>query len=136
MTSLGYAYLHGLGVEQNYEEMLKYYRMAAELGNAMAINNLGVCYRDGLGVEQNYEEMLKYFERAAEMGLAYAQFGLGYSYAYGEGVEQDYDKAFQYLQQAAEQEEPSGMFLQRKRQSGTGKPWMPDTNRMRLIWRT
>lgn len=46
-------YFKGNGVEQNIEEALKWYRRAAEKGNAMAQLKLGFIYEDGRGVPQD-----------------------------------------------------------------------------------
>lgn len=61
----------GLGVEQNYTEAAKWYRLAAEQGNFAAKRNLGLCYYNGQGVEQNYDEaqywLKKYEEQKKEL---------------------------------------------------------------------
>ena len=41
-TNLGYAYSNGRGVEQDYAEAVKWYRLAAEQGDAMR-NTILVC---------------------------------------------------------------------------------------------
>ena len=43
-TISGVLYENGKGVPRNYAEALKYYRLAAEQGHAVAQNNLGVMY--------------------------------------------------------------------------------------------
>jgi TPR repeat protein len=43
-------YRNGEGVTQDYQEALKWYRLAAEQGYATAQNNLGVMYVMGKGV--------------------------------------------------------------------------------------
>ena len=58
----------GLGVEQNYEEAVKWWRLAAEQGDADAQLNLGVCYYEGTGVEEDLEEAVKWWRLAAEQG--------------------------------------------------------------------
>lgn len=44
-----------------YAEAAKYFRIAAEQGDASAQNNLGVLYEMGKGVEQDEEEALKWY---------------------------------------------------------------------------
>jgi uncharacterized protein len=41
-------------VSQNYAEALKWYRLAADQGHAIAQNHLGLMYADGRGVPQDY----------------------------------------------------------------------------------
>ena len=65
---MGCCYENGDGVEQNYEEAAKWWRLAAEQGNVKAQYNLGCSYEDGKGVEQNHEEAIKWYRLAAEQG--------------------------------------------------------------------
>ena len=51
---------------RNYAEAVKWYRKAAEQGNANAQKNLGVCYEKGLGVSKDQAEADKWFHKAAE----------------------------------------------------------------------
>ena len=102
-TALGVCYYDGRGVEQNYEEAVKWYRKAAEQGTAAAQNNLGLCYRNGRGVEQNDEEAVKWYRKAAEQGNVSSQFNLGLSYDNGLGVEQNYEEAVKWYRKASEQ---------------------------------
>jgi len=45
--------------QKNYEEAVRWYRKAAEQGDADVQNNLGGLYFYGYGVEQNYKEAIK-----------------------------------------------------------------------------
>ena len=58
---------------QDYREALKWYRKAADQGNAAAQRNLAVMFGEGLGVPQDYAEALKWFRRAAEQNDAAAE---------------------------------------------------------------
>ena len=44
----------GQGVPQDYKEAVKWYRLSAEQGDAVAQFNLGFMYGKGLGVPQDY----------------------------------------------------------------------------------
>ena len=44
----------GQGVPQNHAEAVKWFRLAADQGNANAQFNLGLMYANGQGVPQNY----------------------------------------------------------------------------------
>ncbi|MDA8785705.1 sel1 repeat family protein, partial [Planktomarina temperata] len=46
-------YSDGQGVLQDYKEAIKWYRLAAEQGHAMAQTNLGIMYEYGDGVIQD-----------------------------------------------------------------------------------
>ena len=47
---LGVMYANGRGVPQDYAEAVKWYRLAADQGDAEAQHNLGVMYASGEGV--------------------------------------------------------------------------------------
>ena len=82
--------------QKNYTQAVKWYRKAAEQGDAYAQNNLGVCYKNGQGVTQDYYEAVKWYRKAAEQGHARAQFNLGVCYKNGQGVTQDYYEAVKW----------------------------------------
>ena len=88
---------------KNYTEAAKWYRKAAEQGNADAQCNLGVLYEDGKGVTQNYSEAAKWYRMAANQGLADAQYFLSYLYEEGLGVTQSYSEAAKWSRKAADQ---------------------------------
>ena len=62
-------YDNGEGVPQDYKEAIKWYRLAAEQGNANAQYNLGLMYDNGEGVPQDYKEAVKWYRLAAEQGM-------------------------------------------------------------------
>ena len=68
---------------------MKWYKLAAEQGDASAHVNLGLMYADGQGVSQNHKTALKWYRLAAEQGHADAQYNLGVMYRKGHGVPQD-----------------------------------------------
>ena len=49
-------YNNGDGVQQDYIEAMRWYRMVAEQGYADAQDNLGVMYRKDQGVPQDFVE--------------------------------------------------------------------------------
>jgi TPR repeat protein len=66
-------YEHGWGVSQNYAEAMKWYRKAAEQGEATAQANLGFMYDRGQGVTEDVTQAAMWFSKAAEQGKAAAQ---------------------------------------------------------------
>ena len=54
--------------EENKKNAYKYYRMAAEAGNAEACTEVGHRLYDGIGVEKNEEEADEWYRRGAEGG--------------------------------------------------------------------
>jgi TPR repeat protein len=87
----------------DYAEALKWWRKAAEQGNATGQTSLGFMYEKGKGVTQDYAEAAKWFRKAAEQGNAFAQSNLGVAYDKGDGVTQDYAEAVKWFRKAAEQ---------------------------------
>jgi len=101
---LGYAFLVGsLGVAKDEVEALKWYRKAAEQGNAHAQWDLGLCYASGQGVAKDEVEAVKWYRKAAEQEDAEAQWRLGLCYARGQGVAKDEVEAVRWYRKAAEQ---------------------------------
>ena len=82
---------------------MKWYRLAADQGLAVAQFNLGASYAQGLGVPENDAEALKWWRLAAEQGNASAQNSLGIMYSKGEGVPEDFVQAYKWLNLAAAQ---------------------------------
>lgn len=94
---------YGYGVETNDAEALKWYRKAAEQGNAAAQNNIGVMYQYGRGVKQDYNEAVGWYRRSAEKGNTTAQNNIGSMYEHGYGVSKNYMEALNWYRRAAEQ---------------------------------
>jgi uncharacterized protein len=63
--NLGKMYDNGDGVPQDYVEALKWYRKAADQGNASALFNLGEMYDSGQGVPQDYVQAHMWLNLAA-----------------------------------------------------------------------
>jgi hypothetical protein len=92
--SLGYAYADGIGVPKDRAEAVRWWRKAADQGNAEAQNSLGVAYASGEGVPQDFSEAVLWYRRAADQGDPAAQLNLGVSYGNGTGVPQDFAEAY------------------------------------------
>lgn len=61
-------YEEGRGVAKDKVEAVKWYRKAAEQGEADGQYRLGEMYDKGLGVESNANEAVKWFRKAADNG--------------------------------------------------------------------
>ena len=59
LLELAIKYENGLGLPQSDTEAIRYYRMAADLGNARAQCNLGQLYEFGRGVPKSYAEAVR-----------------------------------------------------------------------------
>jgi uncharacterized protein len=78
----------------DFDEAVKWLRMAADQGDAGAQNNLGTLYLHGEGVKQGDKEAVKLFRKAAEQGTAAAQANLGNCCATGRGIPQSWEEAY------------------------------------------
>ena len=78
---LGYRYLAGQGVPQDYKEAAMWFRKAAEQGNADSQLKLGYMYLAGQGVPQDYEEAVMWSRKSAEQGNADSMTNLAWATA-------------------------------------------------------
>ena len=77
---------------------MKWFRLAADQGDAFAQFFLGLKYEFGQGVPQTYAEALKWFRLAAGQGNVGAQPSLGIMYEnWAEGVPQNYAEAVEVV---------------------------------------
>jgi TPR repeat protein len=76
---------------------VKWYRKAADQGDAVAQFNLGYMYAYGRGVAKDEAEAVKWYRKAADQGRANAQNGLGVMYAKGQGVPKDETEAYKWF---------------------------------------
>jgi hypothetical protein len=90
-------------IEKDFKEAAKWFRKAADQGDAMAQNNLGVMYDLGQGVPKDDREAFKWYQKAANQGYAQAQYNLGLRYSKGQGVKQDFKEAVKWYQKSADQ---------------------------------
>lgn len=89
---IGSMYYYGRGgVEQNYEEAIKWFKAAG------CYRKLGLCYLYGHGVEQNFEEAVKYFISAQDKDM------LGECYLHGLGVERNVNKTIELWETACKE---------------------------------
>ena len=96
----------------NNSNAVKWYRKAAEQGNATGQIALGRSYYYGTGVKQDYAQAVKWYRKAAEQGNAAAQILLGHCYRDGNGVKQDYTKANKWYSKASKDERFPHYFIE------------------------
>ncbi len=108
---LGTLYYHGLGVEKNLVEAMKWFTLAAEKGNAKAQVSLGTMYLTGDGTSKNHKEAFRWLKLAAEQGDALGQAKLGLAYMKGKGVYQDRVLAHMWLSLAIDNGEDDAVSV-------------------------
>jgi len=95
-NTLGFLYLNGQGVKQDYEQAVTWFHKAAAQEYRDAQYNLSVMYKLGQGVEQDRAESLSWLEKAAAYGHAGAQNSLGDLYYQGKEIEKNYISAYMW----------------------------------------
>jgi len=79
----------------------RWFRKAADLGDATAMLNLGAMYQLGNHVKEDLEKAVYWYRIAAEKGNPSAMYNLGRMYERGHGVPKDLAKAKELYQKAA-----------------------------------
>ena len=121
-------------IRDNEAESVKWYKLAAEAGDAKAQFNLGVMYDEGKGIPQDDAEAVKWYRLAAEAGIAGAQCRLGRMYDFGKGVPQNYTEAMKWYRLAAEAGmENAQINLGEMYANGDG---VPHDNHLAYMWFT
>lgn len=102
-TRLGFMYYKGLGVKKDFENAVKYYKLAIENNenDRAALTNLGWMYQRGWGVNKNLKLSSELYLKAAEMNYAAAQNKIAESFEFGRGVKKNYEKAIYWYEQAS-----------------------------------
>eukprot|EP00794_Sanderia_malayensis_P007072 gene7072-7869_t len=92
-----------LAKESNHEKAVKYFKMASEAKDAVAMYHLGICLENGLGVEKNIREAGKMYQEAAEGNHASAMYNTAIFYENGlGGMEKSCNKAIYWYEKCAE----------------------------------
>ncbi len=87
--NLGFMYLKGLFVKQNYTEAKRLFTQAAEKGFAPGWNGLGVMYWHGQGLPVNYTAAVEMFKKGAAANQSDSLFNLAALHVTGEHVEKN-----------------------------------------------
>ncbi len=99
LNDLGNVYKQGMGVKADAREMLKYYRWAADMGDALGRYNMGIFHRE----RNEHKEAVKWWVLSAGQGNMLAQNNLAAYFAMGKGVKKDLDEAEKWFLMAAQQ---------------------------------
>ena len=105
-----------IACSDNYEdEAFKWFKMAADLGDAEGLYEVGECYDYGRGVARDKSEAIKFYQQSSEKGNGDASYKLARLYDPNENkdsnaVNTDKATAFQFYKKAAEQGNPYGQL--------------------------
>ena len=95
-------YAEGRGVQQDFEEAVKWYKRSASTGFALSQYRLGTLYERGLGVTKDIQRARIWYERAAAKGNIKAMHNLAVLAAGSTVGKPDYTKAARWFTAAAE----------------------------------
>lgn len=109
-VAIAHMHHYGYGVEQNYTEANKWYKQAAEQGNAESQRNMGIIYENGYEGVKDYAQAIKWYLLAADQGDRVAEYRLGNMYYKGNGFERDHKKAFEWFRRSAEKDYSYAQF--------------------------
>jgi len=120
---IGFKYVRGDGVQQNWTEAAKWLRASSDQGHPDAQWSLATLYELGFGVSQNYEEAFRLYRLAAAQGVVEAETNLGLYYLEGLGTKQDSTEAYRWLRAASHEGiGEAEIGLGRIYENGLGKP--------------
>ncbi len=94
--------MKGLGVNKLPAEAVKYYKKAAEQGDAEAQYLFATCLFIGNAVTQNVKQAVEYYQKSAQQEYMKAINDLGVCYARGIGVPKDGKEALAHFGAASE----------------------------------
>ena len=86
MNLLGTCYHQGTAGQKNYDEALKLFTRAHDLGYMDAAGNLGVLYMNGDGVARDEQKAVNLFDEGAQGGSPYCMFLLAKCLEIGTGI--------------------------------------------------
>ena len=131
--AMGVRYATGDGVKLSCFEAARWFRRAAEQGDAKAQYHLALYYYDGDRID--YKQAASWYRKAAEQGFAPAQNKLGVMCAVGRGGSEDLGEAIKWFRCAAEQGDATAKAnlaktVLTKQASGS---WQADSATLKLI---
>ena len=100
-----------LEVEEDPVESARWFRRAAEAGNARGQLQLAECFYIGYGVTQDFAQAAEYYRKSAEQGHPVAQRCLGDMYVTGNGVRRQPVLAATWYQRATDQGDASAQYF-------------------------
>jgi TPR repeat protein len=97
------------GDGRNLAEAVRWYRAAAQKGDAQGQYRLAALEEDGLATKKDMIDAVRLYSLSAAQGYAPAQARLGNLYALGESVPKDQGRALDLLNKAVAQDDPDGI---------------------------
>lgn len=99
---IGYSYETGTTGVVDHTQALHWYRIAADKGNAMAMNNIGAMYDKGRAVAEDKVKAMIWFRKAEAAGNPLSHLNIGAYFDNGRAGEVNHAKAADYVLKAFE----------------------------------
>ncbi len=100
MIQLGESLENGTAGEYDVDEAFRWYRKAAELGDANGQYKTGMAYAYGIGVDPNWNEAMNWYGKAADQSHAEAEYAVGMIHCYGLAGESDRPQAIEWYKRS------------------------------------
>jgi hypothetical protein len=107
---VGLCHSFGIAVPESQAEAFRFFRAAADQGNAQALFCLGVCYSEGDGVAEDKQESWRCYRAAADRGEPNALINLAVCYSNGIGTPKDKEEAVRCYRAAADEGHPDAQL--------------------------
>jgi TPR repeat protein len=72
LKSLGDKFDNGNGVEKNFVNPMKYFKISSDLGNSNAMLNFGFGLEKGYLESPDLKEAMKYFKMSTDLGISHS----------------------------------------------------------------
>ncbi|KAI9995419.1 hypothetical protein PInf_012480 [Phytophthora infestans] len=95
-------YYSAIGSKTDKWKAHRFYTIAANAGDAEALNALGLMYEEGDGCDLNFRKAAECYRTAADLNSPHAHFNLGCLFANGKGVARNVDAAQAHFRKAVE----------------------------------
>ena len=97
MYNLAIIYDFGLGIKEDKDKAVNWYKKASNLNHKIAQFNLAWMFYNGEKLEKNNFEAFNYYLKSANQGYNKAQFNLANLYFAGEGTMKDYVESYKWF---------------------------------------
>ncbi|UUZ51574.1 sel1 repeat family protein [Massilia sp. B-10] len=104
-------YMEGIGVGKDEGEALRWYKRAADQGNAIAALNLAENYLEGRGAPADSTIAASWFRKAADQGQVTAMRQFALMVLSGDGVRTDAKAGVDWLNKAANMGDGEAQFV-------------------------
>jgi hypothetical protein len=94
---------------ESYDAAMRWFRKAADLGNADAMMGMSWMYGNGRSVPQDDTEAMRWKKMSAANGNTIAMWLVGADYENGKGVPQDYTEAMRWYKKSADNGDADAM---------------------------